>query len=126
MSVSGSMPPPSATRRSSVDRGDIYLVDLDPTKGREQRGRRPVLVVTRANFNQHNPALVCPIATAAVGQRLAGFTVNLLGAGTTTTGVVLCSQVRALDLKVRNGRRIERAPEDIIDQVLDCLRDIFE
>ena len=109
-----------------MERGDIYIVDLDPTKGREQRGTRPVMVVSKAAFNQHSPALVCPIATVAVGQRLAGFTVNLQGAGTSTTGVVLCSQVRALDLRVRNGRRIEAAPDYIVELVLDCLRDIVE
>ena len=119
---------PSRRRRGdlTVDRGDIYLVDLDPTKGREQRGTRPVMVVSKAAFNQHAPPLVCPIATATVGQRLHGFTVNLQGAGTSTTGVVLCSQVRALDLRVRNGRHIERAPDYIVELVLDCLRDIVE
>lgn len=109
-----------------MDRGDIYLVDLDPTKGREQQGKRPVLVVSKAIFNQHNPALVCPIATAAIGQRLAGFTVNLQGAGTAATGVVLCSQVRTLDLRARGGRKVEQAPEFIVDLVLDCLRDLVE
>ena len=109
-----------------MDRGDIYMVDLDPTKGREQQGSRPVMVVSKAAFNQHNPAIVCPIATAAVGQRLAGFTVNLQGAGTATTGVVLCSQVRALDLRARGGRRVEQAPEFVVDMVLDCLRDLVE
>ena len=109
-----------------MDRGDIYLVDLDPTKGREQRGKRPVIVVSKRAFNQHSPALVCPIATAAVGQRLAGFTVNLQGGGTSTTGVILCSQIRALDLKARNGQRVESAPDYLVDLMLDCLRDIIE
>lgn len=109
-----------------MDRGDIYLVDLEPTKGREQQGRRPVLIVSRAVFNQHSPAWVCPIATAAVGQRMAGFTVSLQGAGTSTTGVVLCSQLRALDLKARNGKRLETLPAYVVDSVLDCLRDILE
>lgn len=109
-----------------MERGDIYLVDLDPTKGRKQMCKRPVMVVSKSIFNQHSPALVCPIATAAVGQRMSGFTVGLQGAGTSTTGVVLCSQVRALDLKARNGRRLETAPDYIVDLVLDCLRDILE
>ena len=109
-----------------MERGDIYIVDLDPTKGREQRGTRPVMVVSKAAFNQHNPALVCPIATAAIGPRLSGFVVNLQGAGTVTTGVVMCAQVRALDLRTRNGRRIERAPDYIVELVLDCLRDMVD
>lgn len=109
-----------------MDRGDIYLVDLDPTKGSEQRGKRPVMVLSKAAFNRHSPAIVCPIASAAIGQRMAGFTVSLQGTGTSTMGVVLCAQVRSLDLRARNGRLIERAPEYIVDLVLDCLRDIIE
>ena len=105
-----------------MERGDIYIVDLDSTKGREQQGKRPVIIISAAAFNQHCPALVCPIATAAVGQRMSGFTVSLQGTGTSTTGVVLCSQVRALDLRASNGKRIERAPDYIVDLVLDCRR----
>ena len=84
------------------------------------------MFVSKAAFNQYCPALVCPIATAAAGQRMSGFTVGLQGTGTSTTGVVLCSQVRALDLRARNAKRIERAPDYIVDLVLDCLRDIIE
>ena len=39
---------------------------------------------------------------------------------------VICSQDRALDLRARNGRLVERAPDDIVDLVLDCLRDLVE
>lgn len=109
-----------------MKRGEIWSVDLDPTKGREQAGRRPVLIVSTAEFNKVTPPLICPIATAALGQRLPGLTVNLQGAGTATTGVVLCAQIRALDLKSRNGKRVELAPGYIVDEVLDCLRDILE
>lgn len=109
-----------------MDRGDIFNVDLDPTKGREQRGHRPVFVVSTAAFNRHNPPLVCPVATAAVGQRLLGFTVSLQNTGIQTSGVVVCSQVRALDLKARGARLLEAAPDYIVTQVMDCLRDILE
>jgi mRNA interferase ChpB len=45
-----------------VKRGDIYLVDLDPTAGREQQGSRPVLVVSPTEFNEAtNLPVVCPI-----------------------------------------------------------------
>ena len=86
----------------------------------------PVLIVSTAEFNKLTSPLVCQIATAAVGQRLAGLTVQLHGAGTATTGVVLCAQIRTLDIRARNGRRIESVPAFIIDLVLDCLRDILE
>lgn len=109
-----------------MERGDIYLVDLEPTKGREQQGKRPVLIVTRKAFNVHNPALVCPITSAGVAARMAGFTVSLAATGLRTTGVVLCSQMRTLDLKARHGRRIERAPDAIVDEVMAVLQDLLE
>ncbi len=108
-----------------MDRGDIWLVDLEPTKGREQRGTRPVFIVSPSAVNRAMPPLVCPIATAAVGQRLAGFAVPLHGTGLSTIGVVLCVQIRVLDVRARNGRLLETAPAYIVDQVLDCLRDIL-
>ena len=46
--------------------------------------------------------------------------------GLSTTGTVRWSQVRALGLRTRNGKLIERAPGYIVDLVLDCLRDILE
>lgn len=109
-----------------MERGDIYTVDLDPTRGKDQRGRRPVLIITRAEFNAHNPPLVCPISSDGVGMRLAGFTVSLAATGLKTTGVVLCSQMRTLDIRERRGRRIERVPDEIMSEVLATLLDIIE
>jgi mRNA interferase ChpB len=109
-----------------VERGDIYLVDLEPTRGKEQRGKRPVLIVSRKAFNAQNPAWVCPITSSGVATRLAGFTVSLATTGLKTTGVVLCSQIRALGIKERRGKRIERAPDLIVDEVLAALQDILE
>jgi mRNA interferase ChpB len=49
---------------------------------------------------------------------MAGFAVSLTGAGTQTTGVVRCDQPRALDLRARGGKRVERVPESIVDEAL--------
>ena len=47
-----------------MKRGDIYLVSLDPTEGREQRGSRPVLIVSPDAFNVATRLpVVCPITT---------------------------------------------------------------
>jgi mRNA interferase ChpB len=109
-----------------LDRGDIFDVDLDPTKGREQRGRRPVLVVTTKEFNQHNAPIVCPITGGGESFRLKGFAVSLSGSGMKTDGVVLCNQPRTLDISARRGKRIERAPESVVDEVLAALQDLLE
>jgi mRNA-degrading endonuclease toxin of MazEF toxin-antitoxin module len=110
-----------------MERGDIYLVSLDPTQGHEQRGRRPVLVVSPGAFNRLTKVpIVLPITSGGSFARTAGFAVWLTGAGTRTTGVVRCDQPRALDLGARGGRRLESVPEAIIDEVLAKLAPLFD
>ena len=110
-----------------MERGDIYLVSLDPTIGHEQQGKRPVLVISPGRFNRLTGVpVVLPIATVGNFARTAGFAVSLMGAGTQTTGVVRCDQPRALDLRARGGRKIERVPETIVDEVLSRVVTIFE
>jgi len=108
-----------------MERGDIYLVSLDPTAGHEQQGKRPVLVVSPGAFNRLTKTpVVLPITSGGNFARTAGFAVSLMGAGTSTTGIVRCDQPRVLDLGARNGRKLERAPDAIMDEVLAKLATI--
>jgi mRNA-degrading endonuclease toxin of MazEF toxin-antitoxin module len=117
----------SGQRTPVADRGDIYLVSLDPTEGHEQQGRRPVLVVSPGAFNRLTRVpIVLPITTGGNFARVRGFTVSLTDAGTRTTGVVRCDQPRALDLGARGGRRLEAAPAAIVDEVLARLAPLFD
>lgn len=110
-----------------MERGDIYLVSLDPTQGHEQQGPRPVLVVSPAAFNRMTRVpVVLPITNGGNFARTAGFTVPLAGTGTQTTGVVRCDQPRALDLQARKARKLESVPALIIDEVMAKLATIFE
>jgi mRNA interferase ChpB len=110
-----------------MERGDIYLVSLDPTSGHEQQGTRPVLVVSPLAFNRLTKTpVVLPITTGGSFARTAGFAVSLTGAGTHTTGVVRCDQPRALDLASRNARKLESVPPAVMDEVLAKLIVIFE
>jgi mRNA-degrading endonuclease toxin of MazEF toxin-antitoxin module len=110
-----------------MKRGEIWLVGLDPAHGHEQKGRRPVLIVSPEAFNRVTRVpVVLPITSGGNFARTAGFAVKLDGAGTKTTGLVRCDQPRALDLAARAGRRLERAPEVIVDEVLARLTPIFE
>ena len=110
-----------------MERGDIYLVSLDPTSGREQQGTRPVLVVSPSSFNQLTKTpVVLPITSAGNFARTAGFAVSLTGCGTKTLGVVRCDQPRAMDLASRNARKLESVPPAIMEEVLARLSPIFE
>jgi mRNA-degrading endonuclease toxin of MazEF toxin-antitoxin module len=110
-----------------MTRGEIWLVALDPTLGHEQRGRRPVLIVSPEAFNRTTKVpVVLPITGGGDFARAAGFAVSLHGAGTTTTGVIRCDQPRALDLGARGGKKLEKIPERIMNEVLARLLPIFE
>ena len=107
-------------------RGDIYLVALDPTEGHEQRGTRPILVVSPDNFNQVTQVpVVLPITSGGNFARTAGFAVSLDTCGLRTRGVVRCDQPRALDLRARNAKRLENVPSFIMEEVLARLETIF-
>ncbi|MDP2367493.1 type II toxin-antitoxin system PemK/MazF family toxin [Rhodoferax sp.] len=106
-------------------RGDIYLVSLDPTEGREQSGGRPVLVVSPTEFNEATKLpVVCPITSGGDFARRIGFAVPVTGI--MTTGIVRCDQPRVLDLAARNGRKVDTLPAPIMEEVLAKLAPIFE
>jgi mRNA interferase ChpB len=108
-----------------VNRGDIYLVSLDPTKGHEQRGNRPVLVVSATAFNAATRLpVVCPITTGEEFAKRIGFAVPITGI--TTTGVVRCDQPRVLDLSTRQARKVDTLPSHILDEVLARMVTIFK
>ena len=100
-----------------MNRGDIYMVSFDPAHGHEQKGHRPVLVVSPTAFNKVTKLpVVLPITSGGQFARRIAFAVPL--AGTRTTGVVRCDQPRVLDLHARGGMRVESLPVEILDDVL--------
>ena len=109
-----------------MDRGDVFVVDLEPTKGTEQRGKRHVLVISRSAFNKLGRTVICPITQGGEVARFAGWTVSLSNLGTKTQGVVLCHQPRTIDMKARGGQRIEKLPDFVVDDVLAKVQVIFE
>ena len=109
-----------------MERGDIWLVSLDPTAGHEQQGTRPVVIVSPARFNQlTGTPIVLPVTTGGGFARRRGFAVSLDGAGTRTVGVIRCDQPRVFHLTARNGKHLETVPEPIMDEVLARLAAIL-
>jgi mRNA-degrading endonuclease toxin of MazEF toxin-antitoxin module len=110
-----------------MKRGEIWLVSLDPTSGHEQKGRRPVLIVSPDAFNRITKLpIVVPITSGGNFARTAGFAVPMEGAGIKTTGVIRCDQPRTLDLAARGGRMLEGVPDQVMNEVLARLLPIFE
>jgi mRNA interferase ChpB len=109
-----------------MERGDIWHVDLNPTRDREQANPRCVLILTPKAFKQFGTLIVAPITTGADFAREKGFAVSLSGAGTNANGVILCRQIRALDLKSRGAKFSEKVPDFILEDVLARLAALFE
>ncbi|MEJ1959559.1 MAG: type II toxin-antitoxin system PemK/MazF family toxin [Nitrosomonadales bacterium] len=108
-----------------MNRGDIYLVSFDPAERREQRGSRPVLIVSPGEFNEATKLpVICPITGGGDFARRIGFAVPITGIK--TTGVIRCDQPRVLDLGTRNARKVDTLPSLIMDEVLAKIAPIFE
>ena len=108
-----------------MKRGDIYLVSLDPTAGHEQRGSRPVLIVSPTEFNEATQLpVVLPITNGGDFARRLAFAVPL--SGIKTTGIVRCDQPRVLDLVARQGRKVDSLPASVMDEVLARVATLFE
>jgi mRNA interferase ChpB len=103
-------------------RGDIYSVNLDPTVGNEQKGRRPVVIVSPDDYNKVFAPLVCPITSGGQFDPNRGVAVPL--AGGKVTGVVLCNQMRTVDLKARKARKIQAIDPEVLQEVLWAIQDI--
>ena len=104
-------------------KGDIVYLDFNPQKGHEQQGRRPAIVVTNDLYNKMcNLTFVCPITST---DNKHPFHVPLNNK-TKTHGVILCEQLKSLDLTKRNAKFEETAPTEIVDEVVDIIKGFIE
>ena len=101
-----------------VKQGDIIKLNFNPQAGHEQAGYRPAVVVSNNFFNQKTSmTIVCPITNTNNQFPLH----TPLDERVKTTGVILCEQVKALDLKARSYQTIEQLPNDLLQKVLDVI-----
>ncbi len=104
-------------------RGDIVWADLDPTLGREQARRRPVLVVSHDVFNERSGTVIA-VALSSQPPR-AGFplTLELHTRGLLKKSWARISQIRTLSVQ-RIGRRLGHASAEEVSQIIDGLIEI--
>lgn len=71
--------------------------------------------------------MVCPIsgATAEIA-RNSGFLISLIGAGLSTNGAVHAHQLKSQDWVSRQAKFVEKVPDNIVQEVLDCIIAVFE
>ncbi len=97
-----------------VSAGDICLMDLDPIRGTEQAGRRPVIIISINAMNTRSKrVIVCPITS-----NMQPWTTKVpLPSGLATRGMVLTDQVRSVDRTNRMLRHIETTPAGFVEVV---------
>ncbi len=104
-------------------RGDVRWADLDPVKGREQAGRRPVVVISEDVFNFRSGTVIAMAITSQ--PQKAGFplTLELTSVNLPKKSWVKISQVRTLSVS-RIGKKLARISGDELDQIVDALNEI--
>jgi mRNA interferase MazF len=105
-------------------RGDIVWADLNPVRGREQAGLRPVLILSEDVFNEHSGTAIA-VAITSQPQR-AGFplTYELVGSGLPKPSWVKISQIRTLSVE-RIGKKIGRIKTEELDIIIEGLNEIL-
>ena len=94
-------------------RGDIVWIDFNPTKGHEQRGRRPAVVISPEKYNRlSGQAIFCPVTS-----KVKKYAFEVVFQGTVITGVILSDQVRTMDFTKRNIEFIEKISPVVMDHV---------
>ena len=104
-------------------RGDICWADLEPTRGREQAGRRPVLIVSRDVFNLHSGTVIAMAMTSQPQRAAFPLTEEVPPGVLPERAWVKISQVRTLAVE-RLGKRIGHLGEDTVNRVVEGLSEI--
>jgi mRNA interferase MazF len=104
-----------------VSRGEIWLVNLDPTVGSEIRKSRPCVVISPPELNDHLKTVIVAPMTSQGFQ--APFRISLTFQG--TTGLVLLDQLRTID-KSRLIKKMGRLQPKTLTATLQKLQELFE
>ena len=98
--------------------GDIVFVDFNPTKGHEQQGYRPAVVVSKDVFNSNTKMVImCPITS----NEKEFPTHYLLKNSKKVIGSVLCEHMRSIDYEVRKLRFVEELDDEDLQNILELI-----
>ena len=106
--------------KSIVSRGEIWLINLDPTLGSEIQKTRPCVVISPQEMNDYlRTVIVAPMTSKG---RAAGFRVPITHDG--KKGLILLDQLRAID-KTRLVKKLGSAPAKTLHATLSVLQETF-
>lgn len=102
--------------------GDVFLVDLDPTKGSEQQGKRPVIIFQNPNLNQYTRTYICiPLTTNLSRSAIPGTCFIKKGnGGLSRDSIALCFQLRAVD-QSRLTKKLGTLNKTVLDSLVDAI-----
>lgn len=105
-----------------VYRGEMYYADLNPVKGSEQGGNRPVLIIQNNKGNFHSPTVIVAAVSGKVYTKANLPTHHIVRAyaGLTEESIILLEQIRTID-KSRLGDYIGQLDEKDMKRVDQCL-----
>jgi mRNA interferase MazF len=104
------------------DTGDFVWLTFDPQAGREQRGRRPALILSPRVFNDRSDlAIVCPVTSRVKGRM---FEVPIPEGGR-IEGAVLPHHVKSIDWKERRAKFAGKADQLTLDEVRERIRPLL-
>ena len=109
---------------AGILRGDVVWADLDPTMGREQSGKRPVLVLSHDVFNERSGTVIALALSSQTQKAEFPLTYELDVAWLPKRSWVKISQVRTLSTQ-RLGKNLGRVSPDVLDQIIDGLNEII-
>lgn len=104
-------------------RGEIRWADLDPTRGREQAGQRPVLILSHDVFNERSGTVIAVALTSQEPRARFPLTLESGAPGLPKRSWIKISQIRTLATE-RIGRRLARVTEEELMQVVEGLNEI--
>ncbi|WP_428357226.1 type II toxin-antitoxin system PemK/MazF family toxin [Methyloprofundus sp.] len=100
------------------EKGDFIVATFDPQSGHEQKGRRPALVISNSLFNEATGlTIVCPITHT---NRNIPFHIDV-SEKSSLTGFIMVEQVKSIDYISRRVKFIEKADDEILNEVLSVL-----
>ncbi len=101
-------------------RGEVYWADLNPGRGHEQSGLRPVLVISHEALNRHSGTVIALAITSQPQRAGFPFTAPIVGHRMPKPSWVKISQVRTLAVE-RLGKRIGTLNEEEVGHIVDGL-----
>jgi mRNA interferase MazF len=103
-------------------RGDVVWLNFDPQKGHEQKGHRPALVLSPAEYNERIGLMLCCPMTSQVK----GYPFEVLVDGNPEHGAILVDQVKSMDWQVREAKRKGKVSQETLLEVIGKIKSILE